>query len=105
MCTVTSPHIRVACRVEIKAEEPVDSEPHTQKYAPSKRAKDARIIKEEKKDDLVAEEPEPSVRKSTRVRKPAFKEVCRYTPHPGRLKGHIHILHIRDKRGQHFAGT
>ena len=49
-----------------------------QKKAPSKRAKDAKAIKEEEdeKVDVGAVEQDTPVRKSTRVRRPAIKEVC-----------------------------
>ena len=74
-------HICCFRRSKLNVEKEISSEV-PQKKAPSKRAKDARIIKEEEEEkvDVGALEHDSPVRKSTRVRRPAIKEVCRCIP-------------------------
>ena len=68
----------------MKKEDAVVSEPPAQRKAPSKRPKDAkasRAAKEDKQgDEEAAEVHEAQMRKSTRVRKPAIKEVRSHVP-------------------------
>ena len=68
----------------MKKEDVVVSEPPVQRKAPSMRPKDAkasRAAKEDKQVDVeAAEVHEASMRKSTRVRKPAIKEVRSHAP-------------------------
>ena len=68
----------------MKKEDVVVSEPPAQRKAPSKRPKDAkasRAAKEDKQVDVeAAEVHEAQMRKSTRVRKPAIKEVHSHAP-------------------------
>ena len=68
----------------MKKEDVVVSEPPAQRKAPSKRPKDARASRAAKEDKQVdveaAEVHEAQMRKSTRVRKPAMKEVRSHTP-------------------------
>ena len=81
---ISSQYVDRFCREAVKKEDVVVSERPAQRKAPSKRPKEAqasRAAKEDKQVDVeAAEVHEAQMRKSTRVRKPAIKEVRSHAP-------------------------